>query len=233
MLLFFHLTLSISICPDFQEVLYLPLEVSFSWSKLRHLKAFLKVFLSQGVSLWLTPGHSLIGPLQLLSHGVTGEHILVQFSECLSTALVTPLLSQIPNRSFWCPTLWFPSYSLPKFTVISSAIRLRSSWTSSLKHILGPNHPVPSASDPVLTPDHWSRIPFTLGLWCPSLTVDFGLGNPKPSETFQEHCPSNGEVLSILIYFLPRGRTEYLFPPPVRVMSIDLGSSFKGELRYK
>lgn len=49
-----------------------------------------------------------MGPLHLLPHGVAVEHILVQFGECPSTAMVNPLLSQIPAQAEVVPHIQVP-----------------------------------------------------------------------------------------------------------------------------
>lgn len=82
------------------------------------------------------PEQSLIGPVQLLPHGVAVEHILVQFGEGPFPATGIPLLSLDPCTGQTGAAHEDAKLQALYFTLISSARWFRSSGTSSLKHIL-------------------------------------------------------------------------------------------------
>lgn len=79
-----------------QEAQHLPCKMSFSRNKLRDPKLSLSLSVPKEVG-FSPPQQSLVGPFQMLPHGVAVEHILVQFGQCLFTSRVVSLSSRIPT----------------------------------------------------------------------------------------------------------------------------------------
>lgn len=95
-----------------------------------------------------------MGPLQVWPHGVAVEHTLVWSSEYLSVG--HPLAEPAPRTGQRGTPHRGSQVTASSVSPAKLSQRFRSSGTSSLKHMLGPNlyQPVPSASGLVLNPGH-------------------------------------------------------------------------------
>lgn len=95
-----------------------------------------------------------MGPLQVWPRGVAVDHTPVGSSQCLSVG--HPLAEPAPHTGQRGTPHRGPQVTASSVFPAQLSQRFRSSGTSSLKHVLGPNlyQPLPSVSGLVLNPGH-------------------------------------------------------------------------------
>lgn len=168
-------------------------------------------------------------------HGVAVEHTLVRFSECLSSGSGDPMipwLSQLPAQANMELHVKVPKSQPLQYPLLSSAQWVGSSGTSSLKYILGPNQPVPSASGLVWNPGHRARPHFTLGPLVSLPDSRFQSVLPQFIRELPRNCDSNRDVLSLQSLFCPEVLLSILSHLPSELCLHSPGRPFKGQLPY-